>query len=170
MRDQWKNNEGYFTVEASFIVPTVLFCIFGVLFLTLYLYDLGIARSLLTAEVVQISDVVKTDAQNGSGKFYSKKLIERSLTYLLKSSYPKRAAEGKNRLEAELKKKLIVSKVQKISLKAGQQTVKGSLQISLRIPIPVIGEMTGALWKNNVTVTIENGSNAEHMRRWSLIE
>lgn len=170
MKHLLKDNRGYFTVEASFIVPTVLFCIFGVLFVTLYLYDLGTAKSLLTGEVVQISDVIKTDASNQSGEFRSKELINRPITYLTKSSYPKRAAEGKKELKAELQKKLMVSTVEKITMSAGQQKVRGTLQISFRIPLPVISQLTGAFWKNNLAITVDNGSNAEQMRRWSSLE
>lgn len=170
MKQILKDNKGYFTVEASFIVPMVLFCVFGVLFITLYLYDLGVAKSLLNEEVVQISDVIKTDAQNESGEFKSKKLLERPMTYLLKPSYPKRAAEGKKRLKKELQEKLVVSTVEKIILTAGQRKVTGKIQISFRIPIPVIGQMIGGLWKNNLTITVDNGSNAEQMRRWSSFE
>lgn len=170
MKKLLKDNRGYFTVEASLIVPTVLFCVFGILLVTLYLYDLGTAKSLLNSEVLQISDVIKTNASNDSGEFNSKELTKRPLTYLLQSSYPQRTAEGKKRLKAGLQKKLIVSAVDKITLTAGQQKVKGTLQISFRIPIPVISQMTGALWKNNLTVTVDNGSNAEQMRRWSRLE
>lgn len=170
MKQLSKNNKGYFTVEASFIVPTVLFCVFGVMFAALYLYDLGTAKSLLNEEVIQISDVIKTDARNESGKFKSKELMDRSMTYLLKLSYPKRAAEAKKRLKEELQRKLIVSRVEKIILTAGQQKVTGKLQISFRIPLPVISQMTGALWKNNLTITVDNGNNAEQMRRWSIFE
>lgn len=135
-----KDNRGYFTVEASFIVPTVLLCIVGILFGALYLYDLGTAESFLTREVV------------------------------LKSSYPQREEEGKNRLERELQKRLMVSSVDKITLTAGRQKVKGTIRISFRIPIPLLHQMTGALWKNNLTITIDNGNNAEQMRRWDQLE
>lgn len=170
MKQLVKDNHGYFTVEASLVVPMVLFCIFGVLLIGLYQYDLGTAETLLASEVVQISDVIKTDARNGSGTFKAKELTKRPITYLLRSSYPARASEGKKRLTSELQKRLIVSSVSKITVSAGQQKVTGKLQIFFRIPIPVISRLTGSLWKNNLTVAVENGSNAEQMRRWSQLE
>ena len=166
-----KNNQsGYFTVEASLIVPIVLVCIFGTLAFLLYLYDLGTARSLLNQEAVQISDVIKTDGNIESGRFDQKKLMDRPLTYLLCINYPKKASEGTANLKKQLKGKLLVSQADQIILKAQQNQITGKIHLSYKIPVPIIGDWIGRAFQNELTIQIETGSNAEKMRRWDQLE
>lgn len=164
------NHSGYFTVEASFIIPIVLFCVFGTLALLLYFYDLGTARSLLNQEAVQLSDVIKTDGNIETGKFDQKTLVDRPLTYLLRSNYPKKALEGTKNLKNQLKGKLLVSKVNQIELMVGQDTITGKINLSYKVPVPIIGAWIGGAFQNELTVKIENGCNAEKMRRWDQLE
>ena len=166
----FKNQKGYFTLEASLIVPIVLLSTLGILLIGFYLYDLSVAKNFLNQEVSQITDTIKTNGKNDTGKFQQKELISRSLSYLLQSSYPRKAAEGKKRLKSKLQTQLIVSKVTRISITAGQNKVTGKVNLSFTIPVPVIGELTGRIWKNEITVTMENGSQAEQMRRWDSLE
>lgn len=170
MKRFFENQKGYFTLEASFIVPITLFSTLGILLVGLYLYDLSVAKNFLNQEVAQITDTIKTNGKNDTGRFQQKELMNRSLKYLLQFSYPEKAAEGKKRLKSILQTQLIVSKVTQISITAGQDKVTGKIRLSFAIPVPVIGELTGRVWKNEITVTMENGSQAEKMRRWDFLE
>lgn len=170
MKQFFKNQKGYFTLEASFIVPITLFSTVGILLVGLYLYDLSAAKNFLNQEVAQITDTIKTNGKNDTGQFEQKELMNRSLNYLLQSAYPKKAAEGKKRLKNILQTQLIVSKATQLSVTAGQDKVTGKVRLSFIIPVPVIGGLTGRVWKNDITVTMENGSQAEKMRRWDCVE
>ena len=164
------NQDGYMTVEASLLIPAFIFCVLGVFLVSLYFYDLGTARSYLNESVVLISDVIKTNGENETGNFFSDELETRSVTYLLQQSYPKQAEKAKNLLTEKLKKTLIVSKVNEMQFYAGQKKVTGRLCLSFQVPVPAIGEWIGKWWKNELTVTVENGNNAEQMRRWDQLE
>lgn len=165
-----KNQNGYFTVEASFIVPIVLFSTLGTLLIGLYMYDLSAAKNFLNQEVARVTDTIKTEGKNDTGQFQPKELIHRSLKYLVRSSYPKKAAEAKKSLKNKLQTQLIVSKITELSIVAGQTQIVGKVSISFIIPVPVIGGLTGRVWKNDIIVTMENGSQAEQMRRWDSLE
>lgn len=166
----WKNQGGYFTLEASMIVPIVLFGMIGIFLAGLYLYDLGTAYSFLNRETVLITDTIKTNGENDSGEFKEQVLCERSISYLLQTSYPDRANEAKKQLKQKLQNNLIVSKPNNISFTAGQKKVQGKMRLSFSIPVPVIGEWIGKVWSNRLEVTLENGNNAEQMRRWDFLE
>lgn len=170
MRKLWNNQKGYFTVEASFLVPMAFFLVLGILYVSFYIYDLSVARNFLNQEVALITDTTKTNGRVDTGKFKQKNLLNRSITYMLKSSYSTQASEGKKLLKKKLQKQLIVSKVSKLTIKAGQVYIKGSLTLSCSIPIPVIGNLIGKVWKNTVSVTMENGNQVEDMRRWEMLE
>ncbi|MDO4553949.1 MAG: pilus assembly protein [Lachnospiraceae bacterium] len=170
MKKLYNHQGGYFTVEASMIIPTVLFCVFGILYVSFYLYDLGVVRSLLDEKAVALSDVIKTEADIEDGSFDSRKLKSRSLTFLLKSSYPSSAKEAEESFRSEISKKLLVSQINQVHFTAGWQKVTGKVTLSYRIPIPVIGNLIGNVWKKELRVILENGNNAEQMRRWDQLE
>lgn len=152
------------------IVPMVLFCVLGVFLSGVYFYDLGTARSCLNREAIQLSDTIKTEAEAETGRFSEERLQKRSSNYLLQRSYSQQAAAGERELKKKLDQKLMISRASQISFTAGQKKIVGRVRLSFSLPFPMIGEIAGKIWKNDLKATIENGNCAEQMRRWDSLE
>ena len=173
IREKWReagSQNGYMTVEASLIVPFFLFCLFVVFLFGIYFYELGVARGILNQVAVEVSDVIKTDGSLKNGSFKEEELADRSLFYLLKKSYPEKAGEGEKELRKLLNHSLLFLHTEEIKFKVGQRKIQGRVKLYYRIPVPILGDLAGSLWENELTVCIGNGNNAEQMRRWRQIE
>lgn len=100
------SEEGYFTVEAAFLVPLVILLLFLVMESGLYLCDLNQAKSFLNVRITQLS---------ASSQPYEADALQ----------------EDKERI----KKKLFVTNVSDFSIKKSKNKVEGTLRISMRFPV-----------------------------------
>lgn len=137
----WKEESGYFTIEAVFLV-TIIFSIACTVILTgLYICDLNQAKSFLNRRVTELSS---NGEEYGSGD------------------------ESEDR--SRIKKQLFVTNLTDFSISKTEQKVKGSIVLSMKLSVPFIEEWFGGLWTDRFSLTVDVGDNADMMRRWEQIE
>lgn len=133
--------DGYFTLEAAFIVPMVFVLLLVVMLSALYLCDLNQAKSYLNSRVTELS---------GSGETYKSSTLQ----------------EDKKRLD----RLLFIADIKKLSIVKNDDKVKGELELSMRLQVPLLDDWFGTVWTDSFSCVVEMGDNAERMRRWSLLE
>lgn len=136
-----EREEGYFTLEASFLVPILCFLAVGIVMLGLYLCDLNMAKSYLSQRVLELS---KDDTAYGD-------------------------TEKKADMEA-LENRLFMATMTDYSVSKTEWRVKGELELTMNLSVPLVGEWMGNLWKHSFCLTVDRGNNTEQMRRWDQIE
>ncbi len=136
-----RENKGYFTIEASFIVPILCFLGIGIMMTGLYLCDLNQTKSFLHQKVVLLS--------------------EDDSDYSVKE---------RNSDEGYLKGRLFVSHLERFSLSKTEKKVKGEAVLVMDMKIPFVGTWMGRVWRNTFSFHADVGNNTEQMRRWDQLE
>ena len=138
---KWKEEEGYFTLEASFLVTTAFLLVTVILLSGLYICDLNQAKSYLNQRVIELS--------------------------LDEKSYESESVlEDRSRLGQQL----FVTKIRDfIIIKSGKQ-VEGEVSLTMMINVPIIGDWVGDLWTETFTLTVNASNNVEMIRRWEQLE
>ena len=138
----WGAEEGYFTVEATFLV-TMAFLLVSVVVLTaLYICDLNQAKGFLNQRVIELS-------LDGDSSYGSESL-----------------SEDKSRIRQQL----FITKITDFLITKTEKQVKGKLSLSMKINIPMIGDGFGSIWTDTFSLTVNIGDNVEMMRRWEQLE
>lgn len=135
-----KSEGGYFTIEAAFIGSLTCFFVIAFWLIAIYLFDFGCVDSCLKEQAVILSVGEKEEQQKVQ---VTKEELEKSL------------------LVASLDSFWVVRK--------GEQ-ITGKARISVKIPIPIVGEWIGKKWTNSIVITMEQGNNKTKMRRWDQLE
>ena len=140
-KESWKREDGYFTMEASFLI-TMVFLLTSVILMTgLYICDLNQAKSYLNQRVTELS--------------------------LEEEEYEKeRLSEDINRLRQQL----FVTKITDFLIIKTEKQVSGEVSLSLKMNLPIIGDWIGKLWTDNFSLTVNVSDNVEMMRRWEQSE
>lgn len=133
--------EGYFTVEAAFLVPIISFLGIGIMMISLYICDMNQAKSYIQCTVSALSSD-KTE-----------------------SSSVKTA-----QARAWMEENLFVSSVEECSLTQNGKKVKGEITIRMNLNIPLVGSWLGRQWKSTFFFSVNRERNTEQMRRWDQIE
>ena len=138
---KWKEEEGYFTLEASFLVTTAFLLVTVILLSGLYICDLNQAKSYLNQRVVELS--------------------------LDEKSYESESVlEDRNRLGQQL----FVTKIRDFVITKSGRKVKGEVSLSMMINVPIIGDWAGDLWTETFSLAVNAGNNVEMIRRWEQLE
>ena len=139
--EKMKAEEGYFTIEAIFLVTMLFSIMFVVIMSGLYGCDLNHAESFLGRRVTELSRDEK-------------------------------AYEDSERMEdrKQIKTLLFVTELKNYSIVKSGGKVKGTVELSLRLNVPLIGDWFGSLWKDSFSLCVDVGNNVEQLRRWNQIE
>ena len=141
LTEQWKAEDGYFTIEAAFIVTMVFLLTFAVLLTGLYICDLNQAKSFLNRRAAELS--LDTEPYNSD-----------------------EAAKDRN----QIKSQLFVTNLTDFTISKTEEQVKGTIALSMKRNIPMIGDWFGGLWTDRFSLALDVGNNADMMRRWEQIE
>lgn len=137
----WAGEDGYFTVEASFLVTLVWLLVLAVIMTGLYICDLNQAKSFLHERVTELSrddTAYENDQQQAD--------------------------------YARIKSQLFITNVVDFSISKSSNKVEGAVELSMKLNIPLMDGWFGKIWGNSFSLSAEVGNNAEKMRRWTLIE
>lgn len=179
MGSKWKDTmpkvreleKGIMTVEAAFILPTVLFVLVLILFFFFYGFESGTAAGILQEEVGKAGDVVKTNGTLETGEYQLSYLNERKLSYLLNYNFGQIETKLKNSIKDKMQKRSLFGNEAKIWVEMKHGEING--KITSQIPIPVIGavEIGGiSLFKVEEKISVKIRMPAEQIRRWQQIE
>ncbi|MBE5956150.1 MAG: hypothetical protein E7253_06835 [Lachnospiraceae bacterium] len=141
MIQRWKEEEGYFTVEAAFLVPFLFSLVFAVMMTGLFICDLNQAKSFLNQRVVELSL---------DGEAYGHEELARD--------------------RDRLKQQMFITKITDFMITKTDKEVKGSVEVAAQFSIPLIGDWIGGLWKDSFSLCADVGDNVDTIRRWRLIE
>lgn len=133
--------EGYFTVEASYLVPILCFLILGIMLAGIYICDLNQAKSFLNQRVTELSRNEK--------EYLAADLSEDKIF---------------------LKGRMLLTEVADFSITKTDTKVEGHVELKMNLSIPLIGQWIGNAWRNSFSLSVDVGNNAEWMRRWDQLE
>lgn len=133
--------DGYFTVEASFLVPMVCFLIFGVMMIGIYLCDLNLAKSFLNRRVSEVASR-EEDYEAGNQK----------------------------KDQEWLEKQLFFTKIENFSITRTGSKAKGEVELRMDLAVPLVGSWMGTLWKDSFYYSEDVYDHVEWMRRWDQLE
>lgn len=133
--------EGYFTLEAAFLVPIVCFLGIGILMLALYLCDMNQAKTYLQCAVSALA-----------------------------GDNEESCLEKRKEAEVWLKENLFVSRVESFSFSQTETKAKGEITICMNLNIPMVDVWMGKQWKNTFSFSVNRKKPVEQMRRWDQIE
>ena len=118
-----KEEAGYFTIEAAFLVPLIFLLVFAVMLSGLYICDLNQAKSFLNQRVTELS--LNGEKYEGEAQ-----------------------AEDKN----QLKRQLFVTSLTDFYIKKTESKVQGEVSLSMRPNVPVIGDWIGKVWTDTFSL------------------
>lgn len=133
--------EGYFTVEASYLVPVLCFLILGIMLAGIYICDLNQAKSFLNRRVTELS--------RNEEEYLAADLSEDKIF---------------------LKSRMLLTEVADFSITKTETKVEGYVELKMNLSIPLIGQWIGNAWRNSFSLSVDVGNNAEWMRRWDQLE
>jgi hypothetical protein len=171
MRAVRQIEEGKMTVEASFLLPMVLFVIVILLFFFFYEFESGVAAGILCEEVSQAADVVKTDGKLETGEYDLAYLNERKLSYLL--NYDTGAVETQLRsaIKEKLARHVIFGNQAKVWVEIKHGEIQGKVTSQMELPVIGAVEIGGfSLFKIEEQISAKVRMPAEQIRRWQQIE
>ncbi len=166
LRDQ----RGMATIEMSFLIPFVLIFILSIFYSIFYQLDRDIAESVLSEEMIRVSDVVKNSGKAESGKYKLLDLNNRELFYMLKKEYPKLQEETIVTIRRELERRLLLSRISALHLEVKNKESEGEVKIQMTPSISFLRTILGAKrsWAYKLKITHAEG--AEEIRRFDSIE
>lgn len=135
------NEDGYFTVEASFLVPMVCFLVVGVMMIGIYLCDLNLAKSFLNRRVSEVAS--------------------READYEI---------EDQKKDQEWLEKQLFFTKIDNFSITRTDSKAKGEVELQMDLAVPLVGSWMGNLWKDSFFYSEDVCDQVEWMRRWDQLE
>ncbi|MGN0465651.1 MAG: TadE family protein [Lachnospiraceae bacterium] len=165
-----KEQSGMATVEMSFIIPIVLSMILSIFYIIFYQIDRSIAESVLSEEIIGVSDVVKSNGKSENGRYTLSDFENRELFYMLKTNYLDLQREATNHIQENLGRRLLLSKMSQTSIYVKNKETEGEVRVQMDIPISLIGQVIGEKLNWKYKICIPNIEGAEEIRRWSAIE
>ncbi len=141
VEDKLRSEDGYFTIEAVYLVSLIFLLMFVVMLTGLYICDINQAKSFLNQRVTELSR---------DGEEY------------------KSSAQAEDRVY--LKQQLFVTELKDYAISKTSEKVKGQITLSMRVNVPLIGDWFGNLWSDSFSLSVDVGNNVEQMRRWNQIE
>lgn len=165
-----KDQRGIATIEMSFIIPMILIITLCIFYSIFYQLDRSIAESVLSEEIVGVSDVVKTNGEIENGRYVLSDLNNRELFYMLKMSYPELQKEAVNHIQENLDRRLLLSKASLILVDVKNRETEGEVRVQMDIPISMIGQILGSKLSWTYKMKIPHIEGVEEIRRWNAIE
>ncbi len=165
-----KDQRGMATIEMSFIIPIILIIVLSIFYSIFYQLDRSIAESVLSEEIIGISDVVKNSGEIENGRYILSDLKNRELFYMLKATYPELQKEAVNQIQENLKGRLLLSKADLPTIHVKNKETEGEIRIQMDIPIVLIGQILGSKLSWEYKIKINHVEGAEEIRRWDVIE
>lgn len=123
-------NKGMMTVEASLVVPIILFIVVTQLFFGLFLIDMSVAKSETVRLADETADVWKTDGKLADGTYQSRQLLLRNKNFLRNHNRGKLISKAKVRLRKRITARLNIASLD--SCKVSISGDKVCTQVSLR--------------------------------------
>ena len=171
MQQMREIEKGMITVEASMILPIVLFTTVLILFFFFYEFESGVAAGILCQEVEKAGEVVKTDGDLETGEYHLDYLNQRKLSYLLNYDTGRIESKLRTSIKEKLERSSVFGKQAKVWVEIKHGVIEG--KVTSQIPIPVIGaiEIGGfSLFRIEEKVLAKVRMPAEQIRRWQQIE
>lgn len=165
-----KDQRGTATIEMSFIIPMILVVTLSIFYSIFYQIDRSIAESVLSEEIIGVSDIVKNKGEIENGRYVLSDLNNRELFYMLKMSYPELQREAVNRIQGNLDRRLLLSKTAVILVDVKNRETEGEVRVQMDIPISMIGQILGSKLSWRYKIQIPHIEGAEEIRRWDAIE
>jgi Flp pilus assembly protein TadG len=134
---KWKKSEwerGSYSVEASLIMPIILFVIIALCYMAFYMHDKIRIQSIIDSAVLKAGLHLKHESDFNTGQIHYEQLGERGLFYIMSSH----DGEEKERLETyireTLRSGLMISEVDTIQVKVTGLSISVKMLVDVAFP------------------------------------
>ena len=159
-----KEQEGMMTVEAAVIVPAISFILVGVVFLFLFFLDMSVAKSEAMRIAGETAAAWKTNASLVTGEYEVNSLLSRNVYFLITGSRGKLEEEAEQRLTERIRERLLITRMNRISVTINMQRVKAEAGLRFRWPLRGVEDMMGNLLSFSCSVISPVDSWEEQLR------
>lgn len=159
-----KEQEGMMTVEAAVIVPAISFILVGVVFLFLFFLDMSVAKSEAMRIAGETAAAWKTNASLVTGEYEVNSLLSRNVYFLITGSRGNLEDEAEQRLTERIKERLLITRMNRISVTINMQRVKAEAELRFRWPLRGVEDMMGNLLSFSCSVISPVDSWEEQLR------
>lgn len=162
--------KGTFTVEAAFVMLTVIFVLYGIIYLAFYLQDMSQVQIAINQSLQEESSYQKYPIDSETGKIIYKDIYKRGILDGFLSDYS-REEKVKEGIIEKLKDRLLVTKLKEIKTKKVGQAIKLTVKSHLNIGISQIKEYfsgTGIEHIQEMEMILHNP--AEFVRSYETLE
>ncbi|HKL80100.1 MAG TPA: TadE family protein [Mobilitalea sp.] len=130
-----KKIKGSFTVEATLLMPIVLFVIISLIYLSFYLHDKSRIEGTVDKALLKASMTLKHEADIETGAVNYEGINNRGVFYLLMGSTNAMEKDIQTFLEQELSGGLLSTEITKVIVTAGKLKVSIDVEGEFEIPI-----------------------------------
>ena len=162
--------KGTFTVEAAFVMLTVIFVLYGIIYLVFYLQDMSQVQIAINESLQEESSYQKYPRASETGTIIYKDIYKRGILECFLFDYS-REKKVKEEMIEKLKDKLLVTKLKEIKAEKVGQSIKLTVRSQLNIGISqvkVYFSGTGIEHIQEMKITPHNP--AEFVRGYETIE
>lgn len=163
--------DGYMTLEASMVFPIVFMVFFLFISFSFYIMNCGIAQGIMEEETVKAADTVLFNGNRENGKFSYRTLNQRNLYTQMLPGKLKIGKETKEAINQNLKHRLFLGKVSKVSTTTTWDCL--TVKVETKLPLPGAEFFDGFgihLFLYQGEYKVSYMTEVEKVRRWSSIE
>ena len=132
---------GSITVEASFVMPFILLCIFALIYLSFYLQDKNRIQTVTDASLIKASFYFKHRSDLVTGRVDYTNIDDRGVFYMLTDTSPSKEEVVEKLIIAQLTGKLLLLSVKDIKVNVNHNKITAAVSADSEIPIPFITQL-----------------------------
>lgn len=143
LQDKFINTKvrGSYTIEATFIVPIILYIIIGLIYLGFYLHDYGKIHGIIHEGQLRGKNLVGYEVDIDTGIQSYEKYLDRTIFYPLDNDFPEKEEDIKNYIYKRCEGKLLIAKVYDVGVRVGFSNVSISVKSKIKFPMRIVKEM-----------------------------
>lgn len=171
MREMWKLDDGYMTVEASMIVPAALMILYLFIGYVCYFMNCGIIQGTMEAVTLKGADTALYAGSWEHGEISYEQLNEKNLYQGNSGDKNTAARRVREEIKKELSAHLFLCRVEQLKVTAGTLGIKTEIKAALEIPGSYFLSGFGIrFFQYEGSYYASYLSEMEKIRRWNAIE
>ncbi|MDO5145589.1 MAG: hypothetical protein Q4D60_01155 [Eubacteriales bacterium] len=123
------------TIEMSVLIPILSVIITATLFLFLFFLDMAAARGEAMRVAGEMAAAWKTGGELATGNYEEKELIDRNVTFLIRSDRRGIVSEAESRLRERIAERLAVTRIEDVGVSIKTFRAKASVTLRFRWPL-----------------------------------
>lgn len=161
--------EGSITVEASFIIPLVVFLMFSLIYLSFYLHDLCKIQGIINQVSHRAAFMVKHESDIASGEIAYEEISKRGVFYFLLGNTEKDKEQIREYLRSKLSKGLFIVKIKHMEIQLTKSKLAVDIDVSPSVSLKGFPDFFTFLKDRTLKQEYRIHDPAETLRRTEVI-